>query len=81
MTYGEPIHEPDAVQRARRWMLRRLREPHIGLLERDHAARLLEASGFRLRQDLGLDDLAQRFSDGTTPGVMAHERLAVAEKV
>jgi methyltransferase (TIGR00027 family) len=81
MTYGEPIHQMGAVQRARRLLLQRLREPHIGLLEREHAARLLDESGWRLRQDLGLGDMAERFSDGPTPGVMAHERLAVAEKV
>jgi methyltransferase (TIGR00027 family) len=82
MTYVEPIRRVDAVQRARRWLFQRLGEQHIGVIEREDAARMLEESGWRLRQDLGVSDLADRFSDGSAPAVdFGHERLVVAEKV
>lgn len=82
MTYVEPIRRVDTAQRVRRLLLQQLREQHIGGIEREHAARMLEESGWRVREDLGVGDLAERFSDGSAPAVdFGHERLVVAEKV
>jgi O-methyltransferase involved in polyketide biosynthesis len=82
-TYAEPDTGGEtSMTLARKWMLRWAGEPHVGLLERVHMAALLEKTGWRVRTDEGLDDLAQRFSDG--PADAAHtirERVVLAEKV
>ena len=67
-SYAEPdTGKESAVTLARKWMLRWAGEPHIGLLGRARMAGLLENTGWRVRADEGLDDLARRLSDGPAP--------------
>jgi methyltransferase (TIGR00027 family) len=82
-TYAEPeAGGQSSVVRARKWMLRWAGEPHIGLLERTHMARLLEEAGWRMRTDEGLDDLARHFSDCPVSAPLTiRERVVLAEKV
>ena len=80
-TYAEPEMGRHASM-LRDWILRWAGEPHIGLLERAHMARLLEDAGWRVRTDEGLDDLAQRFTDGIADAAFRlRERVVLAEKV
>lgn len=80
-TYAEPEMGRNASM-VRDWILRWAGEPHIGLLERAHMARLLGDASWRVRTDEGLDDLAQRFTDGIVGAAFRlRERVVLAEKM
>jgi methyltransferase (TIGR00027 family) len=79
--YRDRLHERDRAAAGMHWIMRRIREPHIGLHLPAEMAAVIEAAGLRMVSDTGAEDWAARFDDhAPLPALGLATRLAVAER-
>jgi methyltransferase (TIGR00027 family) len=79
--YREPTAAGDVAGESMLWVMRKVREPHIGLHRRERMREEIEAAGLVVLEDTGADDWAARFDDAARlPRLARYTRLTVAER-
>jgi methyltransferase (TIGR00027 family) len=79
--YRDCPRDGDRGSQGLHWVMRRIREPHIGMHSPAEMAAVIEAAGLRLVSDTSADDWAARFDDhAPLPETGRTTRLAVAER-